>query len=281
MNPAAPLAPSSSAPANADFLLETIVRDTQATALQIATLTVLMSAAARAGDPSLLRSCRHLIYDDSKVSSLALRYGGESGLSCEAVKALEAAHAAVADGKRELSKLMKTASGVRRDALQGVSGAWRRLAGVMLNALDVLQGPTRGRLASVYFEDSATLRQFLKDAADGGAHYLDETGVMHAPPLRQRRQNPRLVVNISCALATSAGAFPATITDISRSGIGVVSDAALNVGDNVAIKLENDRELAGVVARCDGSAIGLALRELLSSNDPLFLDEATLQAKCA
>src|SRR3569833_1138567 len=65
------------------FLLELIVADLHWTSLQIASLALLATSAAAPGSATELHAGRHLVYDDTRVMRLALRYSPEAGLPNE------------------------------------------------------------------------------------------------------------------------------------------------------------------------------------------------------
>ena len=69
------------AAADPKFLLELIVADLHWSALELGSLALMTAAAATRGSTVELRFCRHLVYDDTRVMRLALRYGADAGLA--------------------------------------------------------------------------------------------------------------------------------------------------------------------------------------------------------
>ena len=266
----------SSAPAPkalTDFLFETIVCDVHSCAIEVGALTMALAAGGGPDAASRLHAFRHLLHDDSKIMALALRYGDEAGLGREAVAKLMSLYAGVAEGKQRLHPLTDpaTLSGAQREQAAKFAESWRKLAGLATQALAVIDAPTRQRLSAVYLEDAAALKAFLDEATRGGKGRVDEWGVLRPPQLRQRRVNPRLNVRRTCGLTLPNGAsYRATVEDVSREGLGLISDAPLLDQQAVIIALDDGRRLEATVARRQGSRIGLALTTRLAANDPLF-----------
>lgn len=184
-------APADALPAagfDAPFLLEMIVCDAHWCAMDIATLAQLLAAQMRPGATGNLRSCRHLLHDDSKAMKLALRYGAEVGLGADEVTRLGELYDAVAAAQAALAPLTKFPSltETQRLSLRNQAGVWRRLAAEASSAITQLDGAARASLNRNYIEDAETLRQYLKRAADGDARDVDPSGVIHLPELKQR-----------------------------------------------------------------------------------------------
>jgi len=159
----------------------------------------------------------------------------------------------------------------QRDQAVAEATAWRRLAGEMGVALAMVARSFPGRLNSVFIDDVGTLSDFLKRAAQGDASAVDAAGVIDLPVLKQRRQKPRIAVNLPCTLTTESGSTPAKLENISRHGLGLVSAASLAVHQRVTVTMPDDRRLAAVVARGKAPRYGLKLSEPLAEHDPLLL----------
>lgn len=185
-----------------------------------------------------------------------------------AVKRVEGLYRSVGEAKRTLGPLMR--SNLQREALSSCTQTWRRLAVGAAEALAVLDAPTKSRLNSVYTEDATTLRQFLKEAAEGDLSRVDAMGSIQPPFLRQRRRNPRVAVQRSCMLVLPSGSYRAEIADISQEGLGIVCSQPMEDQQTLHVALDDGRQLEAKVMRRQGNRVGLKLRTPLSATDPLF-----------
>jgi len=240
--------------------------------LQIGSLTLMSAAASTRGSTVELRFCRHLVYDDTRVMRLALRYGGDAGLGEDIRGKLDRLYADIGEAMKPLASFVQSRSMTagQRDQVQRVLPVLRKVAQAASDCLAGLEGVTRSALNRDYGEDSVVIRKFLERAARGDLADIDSSGVLVAPRLKQRRQSPRAKVSRSCRLVLSAGEFPAEIVDASREGLGLVCNAPLAQGDTVTV-LVDGRQLAATVKRIDGSQIGLLLKQSLPLGDPLFM----------
>jgi len=260
-----------SAVANPKFLLELIVADLHWSALEIGALTLMTAAAAARGSTIELRFCRHLVYDDTRVMRLALRYGADAGLSDDVRRKLDRLYADIGEAMKPLASFVQTNSltAGQRDQLQRVLPVLRKVAQTAGEGLAAIESVTRAALNSDYSEDSLVIRRFLERAGRGDLVDIDSTGVLVPPRLKQRRQSPRAKVSRPCRLVSSAGEFAAEIADASREGLGLVCNAPLALGETVTVRVDG-RQLAATVKRLDGSQIGLLLKQSLPLGDPLF-----------
>jgi hypothetical protein len=257
--------------ANPKFLLELIIADLHWSSLQIGSLALLSAAAAAQGSIAELHACRHLVYDDTRVMRLALRYGQEAGLSVEISGKLDALYAAIGEALKQMAPFVQplTLSPALRDQLHRIVPALRKVAQLAMDSLAALETVTRAALNLDYVEDGLTIRKYLARAARGELSDLDRRGVLQTPRLKQRRQSPRAPVSRSCRLVSQAGEFPAEIVDVSREGLGLVCKGPLTPGDAVAV-LVGGRRLEATVKRLAGFQIGLVLKQTLPVGDPLF-----------
>jgi len=235
--------------ANLDFLVENVASNLHLHAIQVVTIAASVSAAMRSGETTLLRSCRHLLHDNGKAMLLALKFGADIGFAASLVVHLSAAYKRVVDGKLALKGIVE-ASGSRqgRDQWQAQAIWWRRAAAETLKAVELFDEGARGRLSSVYAEDTRAVRQALQKAANDDASLVDRSGFLVLPRLRQRRQSPRLAVDRACTVHLSAGAVQAHIEDMSREGLGIVCAQPLVEGQQLKITLDNGTKVEAVVA---------------------------------
>ena len=259
------------AAADPKFLLELIVADLHWSALELGSLALMTAAAATRGSTVELRFCRHLVYDDTRVMRLALRYGADAGLAEDIRRKLDRLYADIGEALKPITAFVqsKALTAGQRDQLQRVLPVLRRVVQTAGECLAAVEGVTRSTLARDYSDDSLVIRQFLDRAARGDLGDVRD-GVLVAPRLKQRRQSPRAKVSRPCRLVTAAGEFAAEIVDASREGLGLVCKAPLGQGDAVTVRIDG-RQLAATVKRLDGSQVGLLLRQSLPIGDPLFM----------
>jgi len=257
---------------DSDYLFETLVCDVHSCAMQIGVIATMLNASQKPDLIGGLRSCRHMLHDDSKIMTLALRYGSEAGLSPGLAAKLDRLYTGVGGAKRRIAPLLaaKDAAAGQLRLLQTCSQDWRRLAEEASTAVAELSALGKDRLEALYGEDGVTLRLFLSEAARGDDERVSPGGVIHLPNLRQRRQNPRRSHDAPCTILLPTGSAPAQLQDVSLNGLGIVCKAPLAERQVVCVVLEDGRRLEAVVARRQGNNVGLALRKPLGSADPLF-----------
>jgi hypothetical protein len=262
---------------NAGFLREMIVCETHWCAMQIATLALMTSVTSRPGGAQELRSCRHLLHDDMSAMLLALRYAGEVGLSPDDVAKLSALYRGVGAARKSLAPLAEPValSQSQRILVKSQSANWRRLAAEALVAISQVEASTRQHLNGLYAQDSETLRQYLRRAADGDLSDVDGSGVVHPPELKQRRRSPRIPLDQDCELILPTGTFPAKLRDVSREGLSVLSQQPLGRGQKIVVQLADGRKLDGFVVRAQGGKVGVSLSRPLATTDPLLRPGST------
>jgi hypothetical protein len=258
--------------ANPDFLFEMIVAELQWTSMQLAALSAMATVAAPAGSRWSLRSCRHIVHDDTGVMRLALRYSLEIGIPADLQRGLDKLYLELSDLQKRISPLIMadSLSSVQRDQLQRLLPPMRKLAATAANELAKLEPLVRERLDTNYLEDNLTIRRFAERAAKGDTADVDRFGVVNTPRLKQRRQSPRVTVARRCRLKVAEGEFEAELVDVSREGLGVKCDAPTAERQPVVVLLDGGRRLEATVARRSGRQIGLLLTTRLSFTDPLF-----------
>jgi hypothetical protein len=257
---------------NAAFLFEMIVTDTHWTSMQIATLCLMATYSMGQGAKWTLRSCRHILSDDTRVMRLALRYGAEVGLSAALQNRLDGLYAELSELQKRSAPLAEsdTPSQAQRELLQRLLPHWRKIALATAEALAQLEPVARTRLHPNFSADAITIRDFLRRASGGDLSDMDRFGVVHSPRLKQRRQSPRVAVKKNCRIVSLQGEFPAEVVDVSREGLGLVGAALIEPQQNIAVLLEDGRRLEGAVVHKQGQQIGVLLTRKLSFTDPLF-----------
>lgn len=155
--------------ANPKFLLELIIADLHWSSLQVGSLALMAAAASASGSIAELHSCRHLVYDDTRVMRLALRYGSEAGLADEIRDKLDLLYAAIGKSLKPMAAFVQplTLSHSVRDQLPQVLPALRKVTQMAAECLTLLESVTRSALNLDYCEDSVVIRQFLARAARG------------------------------------------------------------------------------------------------------------------
>jgi PilZ domain len=257
---------------NADYLLESLVSDVHSLALHVASLAMLISAKLRPDAAWTLRACRHLVHDDFKPLTLTLRYSEQIGLDAEAATRLSELCKTVFEAQTRIVPLLQVSAATKpqRDQVRSLSDDWRRLASRVAAALAAIEPTARARLNSTYAGDSATLREYLRRAADNDTSAVDVAGVISLPALKQRRRGPRVVANRACTVETEAGSHPARLEDVSRHGLGLMCDLPLSAGQKVAIVLADGRRLQASIVRVNRPRYGMLLAAPLSDVDPLL-----------
>ena len=257
---------------NADYLLESLVSDVHSLALHVASLAMLITAKLRPDAAWTLRACRHLVHDDFKPLTLTLRYSEQIGVDAEAATRLSELCKSVFEAQTQIIPLLQVAAATKlqRDQIRSLSDGWRRLASRMAAALAAIEPTARARLNSTYVGNSATLRGYLRRAADSDTSAVDVAGVISLPALKQRRRGPRVVVNRACQVETEAGSHPARLEDVSRDGLGLMCDLPLSAGQKVVVGLADGRRLQASIVRVNRPRFGLRLATPLSDADPLL-----------
>ena len=268
MSPQTNIAPNPDR-AHLDFLAETVAGNLHVHALEVVTIAACVAAAARSGEKSPLRSRRHLLHSGGKAMPLALKFGGEIGLSPALVERLNALFASVLAGKAALSAVIAAKGGHTQAQLQGLSNFWRRAAGETLKAVELFDQAAKGSLNAVYAEDTRAVRHVLQKAVDGSEILLDDFGSIVLPRLNQRRQSPRLAVQRTGTLHSPAGAAQVRIQDMSCKGLGIFCDQPLAAQQRISVTLDNGTTVEAVVMSARGSFFGLSLLTPLSQKDIL------------
>jgi hypothetical protein len=259
------------AASNPRFLLELIVADLHWSALQIGSLTLLAAAAAAPGSSAELHAGRHLVYDDTRVMRLALRYGHEAGFADDVSRKLDQLYVAIGESLTQMAAVVQPASlsPALREKLTAALPALRKLCQTAVECLVLLESVTRASLNLDYGEDSVAIRQYLGRALRGDLSDIDRRGVLYTPQIKQRRQSPRAKISVACRLACAAGEYPCEIVDVSREGLGLVCKCEIAQGDAVTV-LIGGRRLEATVKRLSGFQLGLVLTTPLQIGDPLF-----------
>jgi hypothetical protein len=202
-----------------------------------------------------------------------LRYCAEIGLSPAIGEDLAGLYDRLTQVKALTNPLMASArsyTASEQQLLGQLQVKWRQLS---LNAMQImhdLKPEVRRRLVPQYSEDGRTLVRFLMEAANGDAKRVNDKGEITLPTLSQRRQAPRVQVQLPCRLALPDLTLPALMFDVSQEGIGVICSHPLLERQAVGVELQDGRVLKAIVVRRDGDRKGLLLLRPLASDDPLF-----------
>jgi len=258
-------------PANPAYLLELIVADLHWSTLQVGSLVLMAGVCAGPGATLNLHTSRHLVYDDTKVMRLALRYGEGAGLPTSLRNSLDLLYAQIGGLQVQLAPFAAAAtlSAGQREQLGRLMPSLRKVAVLAAERLSEMESFGRTALRPEYAADSAAIRQYLSRAARGDFGDINRYGVLTPPRLNQRRQSPRVSVNRRCRIVSPAGEFDATLLDASRSGLGISCDAPLGLGMALTVVV-GERRLEASVQRRDGRQAGLSLKRSLPVDDPLF-----------
>lgn len=258
---------------NKEFLLETIVYDLLWSDFHVGTFATLLSACARTNADWTLRPWRHLLYDNSKIMQLALRYGPEIGLTEEVCANTSKLYHDIAAEKLRLAPLVETStsySSAERREVIAASIAWRRLAQAAKSILVAFEAAAIRRLGDLLVEDARTLFKFLDEAGAGSDERVGPSGEISLPVLKQMRHEPRMKIEGRCTVIVADKSIAASLKDVSACGLGMICDQPLPDKQSITVVLEDGRRLKGTVASRRDDHVGLLLDSRLNRNDPLF-----------
>ena len=254
------------------FLLETLTCDLSWSLMQAAALSVLTQACARSDSSWTLWTWRHQLADEGASMKLALRYGGELGLSGEVTAKIIAFYDDLAKQKLRIAPLTQARvySASERRALAEAAPEFARLATRAGATVVGIEPIVTRLLGSPYTDDLRTIAAFLREAATGSGARVDAHGRLTMPELSQRRRTPRARISIACRLEAGGLSAPATMEDISRGGAGVRCRQAFAAEQRLTVVFADGRQLEAVVRRQEGDRHGLSFMSQIDSNDPLF-----------
>ena len=259
---------------NNQIMLESLVCDVHWTCFQAATICYLIHASLSKGHDLRLGAWRHLLYDNTKISQLGLRYCNEMELPASAQKAL----AAFLDAQsKALGAAGKAISGeqvhanLTRSQLSPLRSLWIDAAQHALRALQQMGSETHSRISKEYNDNVRVLSGFLKEAITGQSDRMNQWGEITLPTLAQRRLEPRAMSGQLCQILSSEGPLRAQLVNASRHGLGISSEKVFQTGQHLTIELADGRQLEGIVVRSHGRSFGLRLDKALATSDLLLM----------
>lgn len=110
----------------------------------------------------------------------------------------------------------------------------------------------------------------LKKAAAGFSPCIESDGSFSLPGWAERRKERRRRLALPIQIGVGIKVFPATLENLSSSGMQIATGFLLPTGSRVAVQLDNGRRLDASVRWSDGTKIGVVLATPLDSNDPLW-----------
>lgn len=259
---------------DSNFLFENVICDLYWSALHIATLCTLLNAIGKANTQWTLRPWRHLLYDNSKIMLLALRYSEEIGLSAEAGGQLSGLYSEMAVAKKAMHPLTSSVKNYTPSELMlatKTAAKWRQLSQTATQVMNAIEPVVKNRLPGPYSADARTLVGFLRDAATGDTKRVSPAGEISLPALNQRRKAPRIAVDRPCRLLLPSLTLSAKLEDVSSHGLGVICGHAFPKRQPLTVELDDGRLLKATVVRQNGDRVGLSLARPLANNDPLFV----------
>ena len=263
------------------MLFELIVARWHLTALGYGALVISVAAYAankREASPRLLRP---LLTDDARPLIGALRYYAHAGMKFETASQLDRLSHAILGAKRRIAPFTQPeeTSWMEARRISRTLPVLRETARFAAEATKLLAPQTRALLGPDYLSDADSIRKFLIRAARGELSDVDPLGTVTPPRLKQRRFSPRVRLKIPCRLALRGWETSATITDISREGLGLDCTAEVGPQEKVVVILPpRGRRLSARVIRRQAGEVGLVLDRPLSASDPLYLATKPKQA---
>lgn len=258
---------------DADHMFETILCGVHWNVLQIGAMSTLATACYQRKADWTLRPWRHTLQNNGKIMKAPLRYCADIGLTAAIGDDISNLYDRLADAKALTSPLTSNAiayTGSDLQLLGQLEVKWRQLSLNAIPIMHVLKPEVKRRLPAQYSEDGRVLVRFLMEAANGETGRVSALGEITVPTLSQRRQAPRVGVQLPCRLVLPDSTLPALLFDVSRDGLGIICSHPLLDRQAVSIDLKDGRLLKAIVVRRDGDRKGLLLLKPLSSDDPLL-----------
>ena len=259
---------------NNDILLESLVCDMHWTSFHAATICYVIHASLAKNLDLRLGAWRHLLYDNTRISQLGLRYCEQLDIPVAAQKALDTFFVAQSKALNAASRAIsgpQAHANLTRSQLSPLRALWIETAQQALRALQQMASATHSRIPKEYNDNVRVLSGFLNEAISGQTDRMNQWGEITLPTLAQRRQEPRARTGQPCQVLSSEGAVAAQLMNASRHGLGISCDMIFQTGEHLTIELADGRQLDGTVARSHGRSFGLRLSHVLSASDPLFM----------
>lgn len=261
-------------PGNA--LFEALVCEFHWTVLQVGAITSCLNASVAYNRAWMLRSCTNFMPVESSVVKAAIHSWQEIGLPAELASSLRKIFLDLFEAKRLTLPIIRGAGAfagpsVSMAKLQQLTAVWRKLLQDCEAAVQDLEPEARWRLAGLYTANSLVLGKFVKDAIAGSHACINQVGEVAIPVLPQRRMAPRYTLLQPCLIRSQSGRAAAFARDISRNGIGLVCEQALQLKERVLIELRNGRRMRGTIVWLRDDTLNIQFDEPLADDDAIFL----------
>lgn len=158
-----------------------------------------------------------------------------------------------------------------------VADAWRRTCSAALALLGLIEAArAAGRGEGSGQETAATSSaMLLREAAGGGWPCVDAAGQLQVPGWAERRTGVRRKISLAAIATIGPHHYPASIRDISLTGVGVSIDGVVaRPGSDITLLLADGRRLSGTVRWSAAGRIGIAFHEALSPAEDLLTGPA-------
>lgn len=259
-----------------DGLLEAIVCETQAAALQVAAIASALNALrakTHLRSPAQLKS---FLPSSAAVIGELLRSHEEAGLGARTLLELREFFAELSAARPSIERLLSDLMALGAEHAAGPSNTtafttWSRLSQRAIGAVSTLDAELRNRLPSYYADNSAMLIRLLNGVGNGQQPCIDKSGNVVLPNMPQRRKTTRRSLLQQCTLRYRGKTASVIAKDISATGLGLERAPDLKAQELVQIELMGGRRVIGVVAWAAGSSAGIKLGKPLPPNDPLLL----------
>lgn len=256
-------------------LLEALVCETHAAALQTATATSAVNALKvpdRISDP---RRIMDFVPYEPPILRATRHLGDDLGVDFSTIDAVEAFFLHLRPARAALQHFLtdREALGSSRAEVlhrSRLTASWRLACRGAITAVKAFDRQLRFVLPERYTESVPVLLSLLNSSAEGLQPCVDTDGNPFLPELPQRRQAARKALLQECTVRHSRKTTRALARDVSTGGLGLDTVAGLNVYEMVVVELDSGRRLMGSVAWTKGRSAGIKFGTPLPPNDPLL-----------
>jgi PilZ domain len=258
-----------------NVLLESLVCELHWAALQIGGITSILNSAHENELTSIPNSCRNHFPVEPQLIFAALNSWVDFRLPNALRARVERLYKELAGAKQCTEPHIGVAPSGRTTsiALQTIAqltAIWRALSADACEAVNCMEPEVRWRVGGLYSENSLMLNRFLKDAIQGKHSCVDVFGEVVMPVLPQRRRAQRFALQQSCKIAVRGKIVQGFANDISMYGMGLSSDVAVVLREQIAIEIQTGRRFKGVVAWSNNGKVGVQFDTALARTDPLI-----------
>jgi len=266
---------NSTPPDQGNALFEAFVCEFHWTVLQIGAIGSCMNAAAAQNRAWMLRSCSNLLPVESPVIKATLEAWQEIGLPRKLATSLQKIYVDLADANRKTRPISEAAGAftgpqISLAKLEQMAALWRKISEECESAVQALEPESRWRLSGIYTGNSLVLGRFLKGVISGAHDCVSHLGEVAVPVLPQRRKTRSYALLQPCVIRRKEGTSMAFGRAISKNGIDVTCESAVDLKERVTVELRNGRKMRGIVVWSRDKNANIQFDEQLDTSDPLF-----------